>query len=65
LNDLKAFNDAVRALRDAPERRAVVGRHNLAKVENYFIERCAERYEELFEAVLAAPSAGTARLEHE
>jgi glycosyltransferase involved in cell wall biosynthesis len=64
LNELQAFNDAVRALRDSPERRAAVGKHNLAKVENYFIERCAERYEELFEAVIAAPAPGAARLEH-
>jgi glycosyltransferase involved in cell wall biosynthesis len=65
LNDQNAFNDAVRALRDSPERRAAVGRHNLAKVENYFIERCAERYEQLFEAVIAASATGAARLEHE
>ena len=64
LNDLQAFNNAVRALRDSPERRAAVGRHNLAKVENYFIERCAERYEELFAAILASPLAAAAPLEH-
>lgn len=65
LNDLAAFNGAVRALRDSPERRAAVGRHNLEKVEHYFIERCAERYEELFEAAIAARVNGTPRLEHE
>ena len=59
LNDLQAFNDAVRALRDAPERRAQIRRHNLALVENYFIDRCAERYERLFEeAVLSRQHAG-------
>jgi glycosyltransferase involved in cell wall biosynthesis len=61
LNDLRAFNDAVRALRDSPERCAAVGRHNLAKVEDFFIERCASRYEELFAATLAAPRAAAAR----
>jgi glycosyltransferase involved in cell wall biosynthesis len=65
LNDLRAFTDAVRALRDSPERCAAVGRHNLAKVEDFFIERCASRYEELFAATLAAPKAAAARLEHE
>jgi len=65
LNDLQAFNDAVRALRDSPERCAAVGRHNLAKVEDFFIERCAAAYEELFAATLAAPAAAAARLEHE
>jgi glycosyltransferase involved in cell wall biosynthesis len=65
LNDLQAFTDAVRALRDSPERCAAVGRHNLEKVENYFIERCAEEYEQLFEAVMASPVTPAARLEHE
>jgi glycosyltransferase involved in cell wall biosynthesis len=65
LNDLKTFNDAVRALHDSPEQRANVGRHNLAKVENYFIERCAERYEQLFEAAISTPVATSARLEQE
>jgi len=65
LNDLRAFTEAVRALRDSPERCAAVGRHNLAKVEDFFIERCASRYEELFAATLAAPKAADARLEHD
>jgi glycosyltransferase involved in cell wall biosynthesis len=65
LNDLQAFNDALRALRDSPGRCAAVGRHNLAKVENFFIERCAARYEEVFEAAIADRAATAARLEHE
>lgn len=65
LNDLPAFNSAVRSLREGPERRAAIGRHNLEKVENYFIERCAERYEELFEAAIAARASGAVRLEHD
>jgi glycosyltransferase involved in cell wall biosynthesis len=65
LNDQKAFNDAVRALRDSPERCAAVGRHNLAKVEDFFIERCAEAYEELFETAISDRSAAAAPLEHE
>jgi glycosyltransferase involved in cell wall biosynthesis len=65
LNDLEAFNNAVRALRGSPQRCAAVRRHNLEKVEEYFIARCAERYEELFEAAIAAPLGSAARLEHE
>jgi glycosyltransferase involved in cell wall biosynthesis len=64
LNDLQAFNNAVRALRDSPERCAAVGRHNLAKVENYFIERCAQRYEQVFAAAIATPAATVARVEN-
>lgn len=65
LNDLQAFNDAVRALRDSPDRRAAIRRHNLEQVEEFFIERCAERYEELFEAAIAERVGASARLEHE
>ena len=62
LNDLQAFNDAVRALRDSPQRRTAIRHNNLAKVEDYFISRCAERYERVFErAVLARRAAGTQR----
>ena len=60
LNDVRAFNDAVRMLRDSPERRAEIRRNNLRRVEDYFISRCAERYEDLFErTVLAKRAAGT------
>lgn len=65
LNDLRAFNDAVRALRDSPERCAAVRSHNLAKVEGFFIERCAARYEELFATVIADRLTAAARLEHD
>jgi glycosyltransferase involved in cell wall biosynthesis len=54
LNDLRAFNTAVQALRDSPDRRAVIRRNNLLKVESFFIERCAERYERVFENVVEA-----------
>ncbi len=59
LNDQKAFNEAVQSLRDAPERCKAVGRHNLDRVEDFFIERCAQAYEQVFDAALAA------RLEHQ
>ena len=60
LNDLQSFSGAVRALRDQPQLRAAVGRHNLAKGEDFFIDRCAERYEELFTATIAAAPAAAA-----
>ncbi|HEY3785394.1 MAG TPA: glycosyltransferase family 4 protein [Steroidobacteraceae bacterium] len=66
LNELSAFNDAVRGLREDPQHRALIGRANLAKVENYFIDRCAERYERLFERAVASHMTGaTARLEQD
>ena len=58
LNDIRAFNQAVRNLRDSPERRAAIRRTNLARVEDYFISRCAERYERIFERTLLAKRAG-------
>jgi glycosyltransferase involved in cell wall biosynthesis len=65
LNDLQAFNDAVRSLRDSAQHCAQVRAHNLAKIEDFFIERCAERYERLFAAAIAERVGGAARLEHE
>jgi glycosyltransferase involved in cell wall biosynthesis len=63
LNDLQAFNDAVRALRGDPERRASIRRNNLAQVENFFIDRCAERYERLFERAVLAQQQSAMHLE--
>jgi glycosyltransferase involved in cell wall biosynthesis len=64
LNDLKSFNEAVQWLRDSPEQRAAVRSNNLARVEDFFIERCAERYEKLFESVIAERAGAAVRLEH-
>jgi len=63
LNDIQAFNDAVRALRADPERRASIRRNNLAQVENFFIDRCAERYERLFERAVLAQQQAAMHLE--
>jgi len=52
LNDLDAFTAAVRDLASSPERRAVIRRHNLAAVDEFFVDRCAARYEAIFERVL-------------
>jgi glycosyltransferase involved in cell wall biosynthesis len=54
LNDIGAFSAAVCALRDAPEHRAVIRRNNLLRVESFFIDRCAERYERVFERAIIA-----------
>jgi glycosyltransferase involved in cell wall biosynthesis len=54
LNDQKAFNEAVKALRDSAQTCQAVGRHNLGKVEDFFIEHCAARYERIFSDALAA-----------
>lgn len=37
---------------DDPRRRAACGRENKRRAEGYFIDRCAQRYEALFESVL-------------
>jgi glycosyltransferase involved in cell wall biosynthesis len=52
LNALDAFVASCKALIESPERRAAVGRANRARAEVFFIDRCAERYEELFESVI-------------
>jgi len=54
LNDIKSFNAAARALQESPERREAIRQHNLAKVEQFFIDRCAAAYEQIFERVIAA-----------
>ncbi len=61
LNDLQAFNEAVRALRQSATRRAEISRTNLEKVEGFFIDRCAERYEQLFEQAGSTAMPATAR----
>jgi glycosyltransferase involved in cell wall biosynthesis len=58
LNDIESFTKAVLDLYSSPERRADIHKHNLAAVETYFIDRCARRYEAIFEqAILARASA--------
>ena len=62
LNDLDAFTRAVLALHADPARRQRVRATNLECVEQYFVDRCAERYEAVFESVLRqrAPARGAA-----
>lgn len=54
LNDIEAFTRGVLDLYASPERRAEIRRHNLAAVETYFIDRCARRYETIFENAIMA-----------
>jgi glycosyltransferase involved in cell wall biosynthesis len=54
LNDVPGFTRAVLDLYFSPERRAAVRKHNLAAVETYFIDRCARRYESIFEQAINA-----------
>ncbi len=50
LNDLEAFTRALTELHDQAEQRRAVGNFNLRHVEEYFIDRCAQRYEQVFAA---------------
>ena len=63
LNDIDAFTAAVLELQRSPQRREEIRRHNLSIAEGFFIDRCARRYEAVFErAILArSPSFATAR----
>jgi glycosyltransferase involved in cell wall biosynthesis len=54
LNDVHGFTQAVLDLHASPERRAEIRRHNLAAIETYFIDRCARRYEAIFERAIMA-----------
>jgi glycosyltransferase involved in cell wall biosynthesis len=53
LNDLDAFTRALVDLHDHEALRREIGRRNLQEVEAFFIDRCAERYEAVFETVCA------------
>jgi glycosyltransferase involved in cell wall biosynthesis len=48
LNDIDAFTQAIVDMHDNPERRGDMARYNRTAVEEFFIDRCAERYESLF-----------------
>ena len=53
LDDVDAFSLALADLHRSPEARREIGRNNLRHVEAFFIDRCAERYEQLFERAIA------------
>lgn len=52
LNDTAAFTHAVRAIHADIYLRRRLGQRNRQTVENYFIDSCATRYEQVFEAAI-------------
>jgi glycosyltransferase involved in cell wall biosynthesis len=52
LDRLSAFVERCRRLVGDASARAAMGRANLARASGFYIDRCAKRYEELFEAVV-------------
>ena len=49
LNELTAFTKAVQDLSDQPQLRQTMAQNNRRLVEDYFIDKCATRYETVFE----------------
>jgi glycosyltransferase involved in cell wall biosynthesis len=58
LNDRETFTARCAALIADPQRRAEIGAANRRRAEAFLIDRCAERYEALFETVIAARASG-------
>lgn len=54
LNDTRAFMDCCKNYMRYDALRAGASEENLRRVESYFIDQCAARYEELFAEVIAA-----------
>lgn len=52
LNDIDRFTRAVVNLHDRPQLRAMMAEHNRRLVEAYFIDKCAARYETVFQDVV-------------
>jgi glycosyltransferase involved in cell wall biosynthesis len=48
LNDTNLFKECCAVLSSDPELRRAIGNHNKHLVEEYYIENCARRYEQLF-----------------
>ena len=51
LNDFDGLTRALVNLHDHPSLRAAMAAHNRRLVEDYFIDKCADRYETLFQEV--------------
>jgi glycosyltransferase involved in cell wall biosynthesis len=49
LNDVDGFTERTRELARNAESRERMGKENLNRVEQYFIEHCAAEYERIFE----------------
>lgn len=54
LNDLSGFERACRSLIEDRVMRQQIGKENLKRVEELFIDRCAERYEAVFAEAISA-----------
>ena len=54
LNDVHAFARAIRTLSESAEQRHRFGEFNRNRVEDFFIDRCAEQYETIFERTISA-----------
>jgi glycosyltransferase involved in cell wall biosynthesis len=52
LNDAQAFTGAIRAIAGLPDRGRSIGASNAKRVEEFFIDRCARRYEAAFEQAI-------------
>lgn len=52
LNDIRMFIESCRHLVANPGQRREMGQRNVDRVEPYFIDRCADRYEEVFAEVI-------------
>ena len=57
-DDVAAFVRALNELQASKALRAEIAANNLARVEAYFIDRCAHRYEQVFESVARSAVAG-------
>jgi glycosyltransferase involved in cell wall biosynthesis len=60
LNDAQAFAASLRAIAELPDRGRSIGAFNRQRVEEFFIDRCAERYEAVFERAIAGHRARSA-----
>lgn len=59
LNDAPAFAESIREIAQSADRGRSIGAFNRQRVEEFFIDRCAERYEAVFEqAIRQAGSSG-------
>jgi glycosyltransferase involved in cell wall biosynthesis len=58
LNDTQRFEERCETLIREKTRRQIMGQENLRRVEDYFIDRCAQRYEELFQQAINRFQAG-------
>ncbi len=61
LNDQEQFKEAVLALHADPDARRDCGMRNLERVEQFFIDTCATRYEQVFEEAIARRATAAAR----